>query len=248
MVGIWLCIVLLSLWFFDVTDKARNMYQDDLKKIHEKGIIPVVVIEDPEKAPLLGETLIDAGLDIIEVTMRTKSAMDAIKLVKDQLPEMILGAGTVFSLSIAKEAIKNGVRFIVSPHLDEEIVTYCIDNDVPVCPGIYTPTEVNRALKAANKNKRVEDANDLPILLKIFPASSGGPEHLKAMRAVFPNSRFIPLGGINASNVADFIKAGAWAVGGTWICKKDMIDRGEMNRISELTKEALHLISEARQG
>ncbi|MBS7654854.1 bifunctional 4-hydroxy-2-oxoglutarate aldolase/2-dehydro-3-deoxy-phosphogluconate aldolase [Candidatus Bathyarchaeota archaeon] len=223
-------------------------FEQDLKRIEEKGLIPVVIIEDPEKAVPLGKAFLKAGLDVIEITMRTQRAMEAIKVLREKLPEMLVGAGTVFSVQIAQEAIKTGARFIVSPHLDEEIVTYCVKNDIIVCPGIYTPTEVNRAIQAAVKAKegKVTNVGDLPLLLKIFPATSGGPEHIKALKAVFPNARFIPLGGINAKNLADFIKAGAWAIGGTWICKKELINSGEMEKISELTAEALKIIKEAR--
>ena len=223
-------------------------FKHDLERIKKKGLIPVVVIEDPMNAVPLGKVFLNVGLDIIEITMRTQRAMETIKIIKEKLPEMLVGAGTVFSLEIAQEAIKTGARFIVSPHLDEEIVEYCVKNDIIVCPGVYTPTEVNRAIRAAVKAKKGKATNmeDLPLLLKIFPASSGGPEHIKAIRAVFPNARFIPLGGINAKNLADFIKAGAWAIGGTWICKKELIDNGEMAKISELTAEALKIIKEAR--
>jgi 2-dehydro-3-deoxyphosphogluconate aldolase/(4S)-4-hydroxy-2-oxoglutarate aldolase len=223
-------------------------FEQDLKRIEEKGLIPVVIIEDPEKAVPLGKAFLKGGLDVIEVTMRTQRAMGAIKVLREKLPEMLVGAGTVFSVPIAQKAIKTGARFIVSPHLDEEIVEYCVKNDIIVCPGVYTPTEVNRAIQAAVRAKggKVTNVEDLPLLLKIFPASSGGPEHIRAIRAVFPNVRFIPLGGINAKNLADFVKAGAWAIGGTWICKKELIDNGEMEKISELTAEALRIVKKAR--
>ena len=223
-------------------------FKEDLERIREKGLIPVVVIEDLKNAVPLGKAFLNAGLDVIEITMRTQRAIEAIKILGEELPEMLVGVGTVFSLQMAKEAIKAGACFIVSPHLDKEIVAYCVKNDIIVCSGVYTPTEVNRALQAAVKAKENDLVNmeDLPLLIKIFPASSGGPEHIKALKAVFPNVRFIPLGGINAKNLVDYIKAGAWAIGGTWICKKELINKGEMAKISELTSEALQIIKEAR--
>jgi len=96
-------------------------FKENLEKIKEKGLIPVVIIEDPKKAVPLGKAFLDASLDIIEITMRTQRAIEAIKVLREGLPEMLVGAGTVFSLQIAKEAIKAGARFIVSPHLDEEM-------------------------------------------------------------------------------------------------------------------------------
>ena len=223
-------------------------FKEDLERIREKGLIPVVVIEDLKNVVPLGKAFLNAGLDVIEITMRTQRAIEAIQILREELPEMLVGVGTVFSLQMAKEAIKAGARFIVSPHLDKEIVAYCVKNDIIVCSGVYTPTEVNRALQAAVKAKENELVNmeDLPLLIKIFPVSSGGPEHIKALKAVFPNVRFIPLGGINAKNLVDYIKAGAWAIGGTWICKKELINKGEMAKISRLTSEALQIIKEAR--
>jgi 2-dehydro-3-deoxyphosphogluconate aldolase/(4S)-4-hydroxy-2-oxoglutarate aldolase len=210
------------------------------------GVIPIVVIEDPSKAVQLGRTILEAGLDLIEITMRTKRAMEALKILDKELPELLLGAGTVFSLSTTKEALSAGARFIVSPHLDEEIVTYCIDNDVVCVPGVFTPTEIQRAIEAASRNRPVTNVKDFPLVIKIFPASTGGPIHIKAMKAVFPDVRFLPLGGIDANNLADYLKAGVWAVGGTWICKKDLIDAGNFNKISTLVKEALCIIAETR--
>lgn len=211
-------------------------------------MVPVVVIKDPDKAVKLGRAFLDAGLDIVEITMRTQRAMQAIEILKKELPELLLGAGTIFSLSTAKEAIGAGARFIVSPHLDEEIVTHCIDNDIVCVPGIFTPSEVQRAIRAATKNKPGKTVKELPLVMKVFPASTGGPEHIRTMRAVFPDVRFLPLGGIGPDNLADYCKAGAWAVGGTWICRRELIDRNEFTKITELTKEALRIIAENRKS
>lgn len=218
-----------------------------LERMEKAGIIPVVVIDDPSKAVRLGRTLLEAGLDLIEITMRTKRALDAIKILNKELPELLIGAGTVFSLSMAKEALSAGARFIVSPHLDEEIVTYCIDNDIVCIPGVFTPSEINRAIKAATKNKQFSTVKEIPLAIKIFPASTGGPDHIKAIKAVFPDVRFVPLGGINADNLADYLKAGVWAVGGTWICKKEFIDKDNFAKISEFVRQALRIIAEARK-
>jgi 2-dehydro-3-deoxyphosphogluconate aldolase/(4S)-4-hydroxy-2-oxoglutarate aldolase len=215
--------------------------------MEKAGIIPVVVIEDSNKAVKLGRTILDAGLDLIEITMRTAKAMEAIKILNKELPELLLGAGTVFSLHIAKEAVAEGAGFIVSPHLDEEVVTYCVDNDIVSVPGAYTPSEVNRAILAATRNKKVASMKELPLVIKIFPASTGGPIHIKAMKAVFPDIRFLPLGGVNASNIAEYFNAGVWAVGGTWICKRDLINKGDFTKISELITEALQIIAEVRK-
>jgi len=223
------------------------MSQEVLTRVEKAGIIPIVVIDDADKALPLGRTLLDAGLDLIEITMRTESAMQAMKILVKELPELLVGAGTIFSLSKTKEALAAGARFIVSPHLDEGIVTYCVERNVPCVPGVFTPSEVQKAISAAMRSRRSKSIRDLPLVIKIFPASTGGPTHIKAMRAVFPEVRFLPLGGVDANNLADYLEAGAWAVGGTWICKRELIEAGNFSRISDLAREALHIIREVRK-
>jgi len=224
------------------------MPQDVLARMEKAGIIPIVVIEDPSKAVQLARTILDSGLDLIEITMRTERAMEAIRIVSKELSEMLVGAGTVFSVAVAKEALSAGARFIVSPHLDEEIVTYCARKNVVCVPGAFTPSEVQRAIKAATiGGRRLRSVKDLPLVVKIFPASTGGPGHITAMKAVFPDVRFLPLGGVSAANLAEYIKAGAWAVGGTWVCKRDLIQAGNFTKISELIKEALQIIAAAKR-
>lgn len=225
----------------------RRMFRDVLERMEKAGIIPIVVIQDPSRAAQLGRTILDAGLDLVEITMRTQRAMEAVRILSKELPEMLVGAGTVFSIPVAKEALSAGASFIVSPHLDEEIVTYCARKNVVCVPGVFTPSEVQRAIKAATVGARARSAKDLPLVLKIFPASTGGPGHITALKAVFPDVRFLPLGGVNAGNLAEYIKAGAWAVGGTWICKRDLIEIGNFSKISELVKEAVSIIATARK-
>jgi 2-dehydro-3-deoxyphosphogluconate aldolase/(4S)-4-hydroxy-2-oxoglutarate aldolase len=219
--------------------------QDVLARMEKAGIIPVVVIEDPSKAAQLGRTILDAGLDLIEITMRTARAMEAIRALRKEFRELLVGAGTVFSVPVAKEALSAGARFIVSPHLDEELVTYCARQKVVCVPGVFTPSEIQRAIRAAAKGAPRKSIKDLPLVIKVFPASTGGPGHITAMKAVFPDVRFLPLGGVNAGNLAEYIKAGSWAVGGTWICKKDLIEANNFTKISELVKEALQIIAAA---
>jgi len=227
--------------------EGGTMSQDVLARMEKAGIIPVVVIEDPSKAVQLGRTILDAGLDLIEITMRTERAMEAVKVLSKELPEILVGAGTVFSVPIAKKALSLGARFIVSPHLDEQVVTYCARKNVVSVPGVFTPSEVQRAIEAARKGSRRKSIKDLPLVIKIFPASTGGPGHITTMKAVFPDVRFLPLGGVNASNLAEYIKGGSWAVGGTWLCKRDLIDSGNFAKISELVKDALAIIAAARK-
>jgi 2-dehydro-3-deoxyphosphogluconate aldolase/(4S)-4-hydroxy-2-oxoglutarate aldolase len=224
-----------------------TMLQGVLQRMEKAGIIPIAVIEDPGKAVQLGRTVLEAGLDLIEITMRTPRAMEAIRAISKEIPEMLVGAGTIFSVPVAKDALSAGARFIVSPHLDEEIVSYCARKRIVCVPGVFTPSEVQRAIKVASRGARLRSVKDLLLVIKVFPASTGGPGHITAMKAVFPDVRFLPLGGVNAGNLADYIKAGAWAVGGTWICKRDLIEAGDFAKVSELIKEALQIIRAARK-
>jgi 2-dehydro-3-deoxyphosphogluconate aldolase/(4S)-4-hydroxy-2-oxoglutarate aldolase len=224
-----------------------TMSQDVLARMEKARIIPVVVLEDPAKAVQLGKTLLDAGLDLIEITMRTEKAMEAVKILGKELPEILVGAGTVFSIPTAKKVLSLGARFIVSPHLDEQIVTYCAKKNVVSVPGVFTPSEIQRAIEAAKEGSRRKSIKDLPLVIKIFPASTGGPGHITAMKAVFPDVKFLPLGGVNPSNLSEYIKGGSWAVGGTWLCKRNLIDSGNFTKISELVKEALAIIAKANE-
>lgn len=223
------------------------MSQDVLASMEKAGIIPVVVIEDPGKAVQLGKSILDAGLELIEITMRTPKAMQALRKVNKELPQMLAGAGTVFSVPAAKEALSAGARFIVSPHLDEQIVSFCARKDIVCIPGVFTPSEIQRAISAARKGMPRKSIKELPLVIKIFPASTGGPSHITAMKTVFPDVRFLPLGGVNAGNLAEYLKGGAWAVGGTWLCKKDLIESSNFAKISELVKEALAIIASTRK-
>ena len=212
------------------------------------GIIPVVVIEDPEKAVTLGRTILNAGLKIIEITMRTTRAMEALRILNAEVPEVLLGAGTVFSQQVAEEAIKSGARFIVSPHFDEDLVAYCINRDIVCIPGVFTPSEVQRVLQTAQQTRQFSSISEIPLVIKVFPASIGGPGHIKALKAVFPEAKFVPLGGVNINNLAEYFKAGVWAVGGTWICKEELINEGSFEKIAKYTKEALQVIAEIRKN
>ena len=225
---------------------SGTMAKDVLDRMENAGVIPIVVIEDPSKVVPLGRAILDGGLDLVEITMRTPRAMEAVRVASKELPEMLVGAGTVFSVTVAKEALSAGARFIVSPHLDEDIVAYCAERNVVSIPGVFTPSEVQRAIEAASRGKPPRSIRDLPLVAKIFPASTGGPDHIAAMRAVFPDVRFLPLGGVNAGNLAEYIRAGAWAVGGTWLCKRELIETGNFPKISELIKEALRIIASTK--
>ena len=207
-----------------------------LRKIGALGVVPVVAIQDAKDAKPLANALVEGGLPCAEITFRTAAAADAIKAMADAYPEMLVGAGTVITVEQAQKAIQNGAKFIVSPGLDGEIVQYCQAQDVPVTPGIITPTELQKALKLGLE------------VVKFFPAeAAGGVKYLKALGGPFPQVKFIPTGGVSTANLTDYLALPqVVACGGSWLVKKTMIAAGEFDKIEQLAREAIALVHVAR--
>jgi 2-dehydro-3-deoxyphosphogluconate aldolase/(4S)-4-hydroxy-2-oxoglutarate aldolase len=204
-----------------------------IKKIEELKLIPVVVIENLENAFKLGNTLLKAGLPIVEVTFRTEYALDSLKILKSNFPNMLVGAGTVLKIEQVKAASSAGVDFIVSPGFNPKVVEYCLENKILIIPGVNTPTMVEWALE-----------RELNVV-KFFPANlSGGIEMLKALYGPYPEMRFIPTGGINDENIITYLKLkNVVACGGSWIVKKDLINLGKFETISRLITNTISLIN-----
>lgn len=184
-----------------------NSIMNVIEKIEKAKIIPAVKIDNKEDAVSVAKALSAGGINIIEITYRTECAGNAISAVVKNCPDILVGAGTVTNLSIAKDAVKNGAKFIVMPGFDRPTVDWCIKKGIPVIPGVATPTEVmtctNRGLK----------------ILKLFPAGAlGGKEYLKALAGPFGDVKFIPTGGINSENAGDYLaQKNVIAVGGSWL-------------------------------
>ncbi len=198
---------------------------DSMKK---SIIVPVVVIEDAKDAVPTAKALLAGGINVMEITLRTAAAIDSIKKVAAECPDMIVGVGTVLNLDQAKQAVDAGAKFIVSPGFDEETVKWCIDKGIDVAPGCVTPTEIMAARKLGLR------------VVKFFPANVyGGLNAIKNLSAPFTDMQFIPTGGVNSDNIAEFVANKAiFAVGGSWVCKKDDIAAGNFDKITELCKEA----------
>ena len=194
-------------------------------------LVPVVAIEDAGKAAYLAEALIEGGLPCAEITFRTEAALDAIRAAA-AVEGMLVGAGTVLTVDQASRAVEAGARFVVSPGLDRDVVRWCQETRIPVFPGVATPTELMAALGLGLE------------VVKLFPAEVlGGPSMLKALAGPFPSARFIPTGGVNASNL------GAWlasprvlACGGSWMAEKGLIREGDFAEIARRTREAVALV------
>ena len=194
-----------------------------LNTIHELGLVPVVKIEDAKDALPLGKALIDGDLPVAEITFRTAAAEESIKTLANELPELLVGAGTVLTVDQVKRAVAAGAKYIVSPGFNPKVVDYCVENDIPVTPGLNSPTVLEMALERGLE------------VVKFFPAgSSGGIKFLKDMAAPYGGVQFIPTGGINKDNLNDYLSnSRVFACGGSWIAKKDEISNKSWSQISE---------------
>ena len=206
------------------------------EKIEKLGVVPVVVLNDAKDAKPLAKALCEGGLPCAEVTFRTAAAKDAIKIMTDEYPEMIVGAGTVLTIDQVDEAVAAGAKFIVSPGFDPEIVDYCLEKEIPVFPGCVTASEIAQAVKRGLK------------VVKFFPAeTSGGIKAIKALSAPYCNTRFMLTGGINAENLKDYLSNDCIiACGGSWMVKGAFVESGEFDKIKKMTREAVELVNTIR--
>lgn len=209
-----------------------------LLRISEIGIVPVVKIDDAEKAVPLAKALYAGGLPVVEITLRTVPAAEALRRIAAEVPEMLLGAGTVLTCQHADAAVDAGARFIVSPGTNQRVVRHCQEMGVLIVPGVVTPTEIEAALELGLE------------VLKFFPAEpSGGLPMIKALSAPYPGIRFIPTGGISAANVADYLRnEKILACGGSWMVKDTAINDSEFGKIQSMARKAADIVKAVREG
>ena len=202
-----------------------------MNQILQKRIVPVAVIDKLEDAVPLANALLAAGLDIIEVTFRTAAAADCVRAITQAHPGMLVGVGTLLEISQVKQARAAGAKFGVAPGLNDVIVRASLDAGMPFVPGVATASEVERGLELGCK------------LQKLFPADVlGGVKLLKALAGPYGHTgvKFIPLGGVNAQNMAEYLALPiVAAIGGSWIVDKKLIAEKNWTKITALTKEAL---------
>ncbi len=207
-----------------------------MERLANAGLVPVVVIENEKDAVPTANAMVAGGVDVMEITFRTAAAPDAIRAVAENCPDMLVGAGTIITLEQCKKAVENGAKFIVSPGFNQEVVAWCVANDIAVCPGCVTPTEIMAAMMEGLK------------VVKFFPANVyGGMNAMKNLSAPFGGIKFIPTGGVNAQNIGEYITAPfVYAVGGSWVCPKADITAGNFEKITALCAEAKANIAKAK--
>lgn len=198
-----------------------------IDRLQSLKLIPVVALEDADDAEPLADALCAGGLSVAEITLRTDSAIDVIRRLGAR-DDFLLGAGTVHSAEQAEEVVEAGAQFIVTPGFNPRTVTWCQQNNVPVFPGVATPTDLEMALE-----HNIE-------VVKFFPAETlGGVNALKAFSGPYGNVRFIPTGGISASNLSDYLALpSVLACGGSWMVKAD-----DWDQTTRLTAEALEMVN-----
>jgi 2-dehydro-3-deoxyphosphogluconate aldolase/(4S)-4-hydroxy-2-oxoglutarate aldolase len=209
-----------------------------LEQLRALRLVPVITIDDPGRAAGLAAALADGGLPCAEVTLRTPDAVEAIARMREARPDMLVGAGTVLTPEQAAAARAAGARFVVAPGFSAAVVDHCLEHDVPVCPGVCTPTEIEMALA---KGLRV---------VKLFPAElAGGVAFLKAVAAPYGMMEFMPTGGIKPDNLAGYLALRqVVACGGSWMAPAEWIAAGSFDRVRAATRAAVELVAAARSG
>ncbi|WP_141583736.1 bifunctional 4-hydroxy-2-oxoglutarate aldolase/2-dehydro-3-deoxy-phosphogluconate aldolase [Actinomadura sp. WMMA1423] len=196
-------------------------------------VIPVVVLDDAEAAVPLARALVEGGLPVIEVTLRTPSALDAIERIAAEVPDAVVGAGTVVLPEDAERSAAAGARFLVSPGCTSRLRAAMVATGLPFLPGVATASEAIALLEAG------------VTAMKFFPAeAAGGAAYLKALGGPLPRIRFCPTGGVTLGNAPDYLALGnVGCVGGTWLTPKDAVRDGDWDRVRKLASEAAALRS-----
>lgn len=202
---------------------------DFLEKLSLAGLVPVIKIDDAADAVPLCKALADGGLPVAEITFRTDAAEESIRRVHEALPEVLLCAGTVLTPAQADRAVKAGAAAIVSPGFNPEVVKWCVDNGVPVCPGISSPSQLEQALGFGLN------------AVKVFPAEQvGGIKLIKAMAAPYTSMRFMPTGGVSEANMLDYLSFDKiLCCGGSWMVPGDAVKAKNWEKITEVTRSAV---------
>ncbi len=206
-----------------------------IEKIERQGVVPVVIIDTANDGPPLGESLLAGGMSVVEVTLRTPAAFEAIAAMQD-VSGLQVGAGTVLSAEQVQTAKDAGARFIVSPGLDKKVVETAVALDLPVFPGTTTTTEIQAAWNQGLTH------------VKFFPAGlAGGPKILQALGSVFKDVKFMATGGVSPDNLASYLElVNVFACGGGWVAPAELLRSGKFDEIASRAASALALVTSAR--
>ena len=214
------------------------MSEEIFARIAQLGVVPVIAIENIDGAIPLADALIEGGLPVVEITFRTSAAVEVIRKLAKERPQLIVGAGTVLTAMNVDAAKNSGAVFAVAPGLNPQTVKYAQSVGLPFMPGVATPSDIEMGLSLGCK------------LLKFFPAeSNGGVGMIEALSAPYKHTgiRFMPTGGVNPSNLESYLKLGTVAaVGGTWIAKAEDLANGKWDDIRSRCKAALQIVAKAR--
>lgn len=205
------------------------MISENMQRIFDIGLVPLVVLDSVEDAVPLAKALVKGGIPVAEVTFRTAVGGDVIKKMAEEVPEILVGAGTVHDVAHAIEAVEKGAKFIVSPGLNPEVVKWCIEHNIDVLPGTVTPSDIELASSFGLE------------VCKFFPAEAyGGVKTLKALAGPFANIKFMPTGGVNVDNMNDYLSLpNVVAIGGSFMLPNNLVKAKAWDEISNLCKTIL---------
>ena len=208
-----------------MTDNAWNVWA----RLGEARVLPVVELDSCEVAPPLAKALLAGGLPVAEITFRSEAAADSIKTVREQIPEILVGAGTVLNIEQVEAAYRAGSQFVVTPGFNPAVVRACVELDLPILPGINNPTGVEQAMGFGLE------------AVKFFPAeASGGVSFLRALSGPYPSIQFLPTGGIGPDNLGNYLSLpNVLACGGTWIVSPALVRASRFDEIARLADEAV---------
>jgi 2-dehydro-3-deoxyphosphogluconate aldolase/(4S)-4-hydroxy-2-oxoglutarate aldolase len=203
-----------------------------LARLRETGLVPVLRAESVAQAIALAKAIAEGGVTVLEVTMTVPGAIDVMRRLAAEMPEILVGAGTVLDPETARMCILEGAQFVVSPALNVRTIEMCHRYTVPVLPGALTPTEIVTAWQAGAD------------VVKVFPASAmGGAKYLKALKAPLPQIEMIPTGGVSLATALDFLEAGAFGLGvGTDLVNCQAIQEGRPHEITQTAKEYIEIV------
>ncbi len=209
----------------------KDLYSSSAyQKICEYGIMPLVTLDDAKDALLLGQALTECNLPVVEITFRTDAAADAIKLLKEKYPQLLVGAGTVLTPKMAEIAIDAGAAFVLAPGINPEVVQYCQSREILPFPGCMTPSDLELSGRLNLK------------CVKIFPfIPMGGVKMLKAISAPFPSMKYLVTGGINSENLAECLAfPKIVACGGSWLINQSALKSGDLKKLKDDINQAKH--------